>query len=1416
MKKTYLLLLSVLLYAVNAFPQTDVTDIYLTNPGFDDSSSWQSENMPSLQEANSAEIAGWKLTASAPWSSSAAFGYGTTGQVNGANAPTAGPSGNSSGGALGISTGWGGKICYEQQVSLPAGKYRISYSAYNNYQSATQSFNFIGFVNDAGEEHYGIINNFLYQTWMEDEIYLHLSEPTKGKICVGLGAVSDGSGNNAKVFIDHIKIEAYNAAVSMMPGTSFRLKEWVGNTGTYQNTYPEYYKDNHYTGSVMRSEYDVDDGIYSADIIFHAHQAWIGQVVPNGTLNAFIKANNITKPTEVINDNGLVAYEPKTYHLEDIQVTDKKLILEVGNTAEGANWLTVTTSRISQMTTPYVSYGAFQLPETPVTPDFWYQVPVPIAGEYLLSVDGESVVSFTQDPAALVTDEMKTTKGGVLELTVGNLYLKSSAAVKIALHPNSYGYQIGAATTNAKYVQPGQIVSITFNDLSTNDPNAVLKTDFSGVTLSGKTLEVTEAPNGFSFAVPDLMPQTTYTLEIPAGAIGYEGHEANTEQKLSLTTIPVFDGTYFLRTYDGRYLARGNKWNTHAIVDEWGLPVVIATDGSNNTTIQFADNGLYLYNIEDEAYTDWSTAEEKSTWHFIAKGKTILLASAQQNDLYVTIDGEGNLITNGSGSDNGVSGWMVVSPSEHESDMQQMRKECVALADETDGLTTKTYLKAQPTQTAEQYQGTGEVMSGSFDITVPGIYRFSIQAFQRMASNDVAYPLHTQKADCPPVYLYFGDTKVQLCSVYEQPTTASTGFAIDGNNYPNNQTGALAAFQEGLYQNVIYVRVGTDQVGTWQYGIKNQGNPGNNAHWTCYAPDGIEITRYYDPETDGLDAEDQEIADLIESLRKLVGDVNDDGKLSVSDVMQIVNMILHNTLTCEMPLADMNDDGKLTVTDVLYLVNVIFEHYEKRYIDMTYTYAQLDASVAAEQSAVENAERADYILGSATCTLTHEDVSSYYDISEWVTTLQVDVPFDNVESVSIYAPDHTAIAGPMTIVRKGEEVTFSYPQGEAGTYASSMQSDVVTVRGNGMSAYTVYLLPQTLSEGVLVTVHTADGKYYSQLFDQINAKDVNTLQFTVTQPSNLWMSTLPGNVYFSMLSTPGAHNACTGGVSTSAARCQSEDLAGLLANGVRAFDLRPRYTSNSVDDITLDNLTIYHGSVSTGVKFKDAIDVLINFVRNNPSEAVSVIMQKEDSHLIFSLDDQSETWRASMRECFSDASRSPYIMPDVRNNHTLDDVRGKVSIVSKNPYGNSSNGYRDVVYGAIIENWPDDNVVNNFSCNMTLAGNWVDCQASVEDAYNSSTDTKKSQISASLLLASNNTNHSHYVYTFLSLANSPASYAATLNPWTAEQIGNIPGPLGYVYADYQGSQNNGGNNLLRVIVEQNAKYVYRGQSRINP
>ena len=171
-------------------------------------------------------------------------------------------------------------------------------------------------------------------------------------------------------------------------------------------------------------------------------------------------------------------------------------------------------------------------------------------------------------------------------------------------------------------------------------------------------------------------------------------------------------------------------------------------------------------------------------------------------------------------------------------------------------------------------------------------------------------------------------------------------------------------------------------------------------------------------------------------------------------------------------------------------------------------------------------------------------------------------------------------------------------------------------------------------------------------------------------------------------------------------------------------------------------------------------------------------------------------------------------MGSVRGYHTLDDVRGKVSIVSRNPYGNSSNGYRDVVYGAIIENWPDDGVVTDYSCDMTQAWNWVDCRASVEDAYKSSTSTKQSQVQAQLQLASSNTDHFHYCYTYTSIANSPASYAATMNPATASIINTLSGPLCYVYADYMGSQSNGGAALLNAIIAQNYKYVFKNRSRV--
>ena len=57
-----------------------------------------------------------------------------------------------------------------------------------------------------------------------------------------------------------------------------------------------------------------------------------------------------------------------------------------------------------------------------------------------------------------------------------------------------------------------------------------------------------------------------------------------------------------------------------------------------------------------------------------------------------------------------------------------------------------------------------------------------------------------------------------------------------------------------------------------------------------------------------------------------MGDVNHDGRVSVTDVMMTVNRILNNEVSnFDESLADMNEDGKINVTDIMLMVNTILQ-----------------------------------------------------------------------------------------------------------------------------------------------------------------------------------------------------------------------------------------------------------------------------------------------------------------------------------------------------------------------------------------------------------------------------------------------------------------------------------------------------------
>ncbi len=457
--------------------------------------------------------------------------------------------------------------------------------------------------------------------------------------------------------------------------------------------------------------------------------------------------------------------------------------------------------------------------------------------------------------------------------------------------------------------------------------------------------------------------------------------------------------------------------------------------------------------------------------------------------------------------------------------------------------------------------------------------------------------------------------------------------------------------------------------------------------------------------------------------------------------------------------------------------------------------ASFYATVYAEQQMTDNSSPA--YLVNWTADRNGEKLDNVKaPISSHVTTIKIDASAisGNVSSIFVYANDKVGIAGPMTF--NGSSV--STPAGNsANVYASNGQSDVVMLKGNSKTC-TAYLLPVSLEHGVMVTVHTTDGKYYTQDFnDKIIAGESKTLTMTSTTANNLWMTTIPGNTYFSFVSTPGAHNAATSGM-ISASECQGEDIATLLANGVRAFDLRPNY--NNTTTITADNLYIYHGITNTNVKYVDAIKTLADFVKNNPSEAISVIMVKESGA---GSDRSAEMWDV-INACHNEYGAYMKLLD--HSYYTLDDFRGKICYINRTG--------TECTNTTRITNWPDDNTVNNYAC--AIGGT---CFANVQDKYNTNGNSKQEEIKSMLQISSNNIEKKNFHYNFCSSAyklggSSPSTYANATNPVIASYLneGSIAGPTGYVYADYIGSSRNGGEALLNAIVEQNYRYVYKGRS----
>ena len=211
--------------------------------------------------------------------------------------------------------------------------------------------------------------------------------------------------------------------------------------------------------------------------------------------------------------------------------------------------------------------------------------------------------------------------------------------------------------------------------------------------------------------------------------------------------------------------------------------------------------------------------------------------------------------------------------------------------------------------------------------------------------------------------------------------------------------------------------------------------------------------------------------------------------------------------------------------------------------------------------------------------------------------------------------------------------------------------------------------------------------------------------------------------------------------------------------------------------------------------------MMADFLQAHPTEAISIIMTKESA----SGSDQTDAMVSAINEIHSTYAHFFKVLD--HSYYTLDDYRGKIF------YG--CRPAQDLTGAVRVTNWPDDKSVSDYSVGVGGL-----CTASVEDAYNSTDNTKKSAVNAMLNLASGNTNRSRFHFTFTSVAWSLLGASITgqaniQNPAAATYIsGTLTGPAGYVYADFMGSSSYSGQALLKAVIEQNYKYVFKGRSRV--
>ena len=411
-------------------------------------------------------------------------------------------------------------------------------------------------------------------------------------------------------------------------------------------------------------------------------------------------------------------------------------------------------------------------------------------------------------------------------------------------------------------------------------------------------------------------------------------------------------GTYYIKNVaTGKFMAAGSSWGSHAIVDDHGFDVKLATleEGKYTIDTQISNGGAK--NFLNGEFTDGASF----TWTFVATTATDGTPAFYINNGEKNLSAqEGNQDVVLQTTDNDYAKWVFVTEAE--------RIAALANATAEAGMDATWLIKGHNIGRHDTRNNTwqGSVKPGGdvtnmnaekyntdFDvyqtIKVPnGKYVLELQGFYRNGEIKISAPAHLNGSENLYAKAYANTVETSLPSVYADAGKVDAGSSVEGieGKFPNSQADASKFFSAGAYNLALDPVVVSD--GTLKIGVKKVEKVA--ADWACF--DNFRLTYYGEVNDVAVFKEAYEAA-----LAAAKAAVSDD---TYAEVVGDERTALTAAIDANSTVAEETKDAYVAATTALNEATNTFKGAKESYVALATAKAQYkDFDVAAYKYASE-------------------------------------------------------------------------------------------------------------------------------------------------------------------------------------------------------------------------------------------------------------------------------------------------------------------------------------------------------------------------------------------------------------------------------------------------------------------------------